>query len=383
MLNNVFNFLLITGVIQGFAFNIVTLSFLNKKKISKAILYLNLIVLSISLNNLQACLIAKGYTSSWYIIKHLEIPWYLFIVPMFYSFLIYFLIIENKYQKIVTLTLSIFIVEVIIRLLLISYGYTTNSGSAIIKNYTRIEEVVNALIAIIIFIKSYKIIFTEQYNYPFALSFDDMKWLKQFIVLGCIILSFWIFAIVLNYVSEIPTNAMYYPLRLGSSLLLYWISYQGFLRYSVMTDRIKLRKVITKNIQHPETYKTPKIKSQSDLFETICKHIQDHKLFFNHNLTLDALAIDLGISSSRLSKIINKHPDINFTDLINEFRIEHAKSLLLDSNFDNYTVISIGLESGFNSKSTFYKAFKKFTSLTPTEFKKKQQKRAKQDVSLS
>jgi AraC-like DNA-binding protein len=50
-------------------------------------------------------------------------------------------------------------------------------------------------------------------------------------------------------------------------------------------------------------------------------------------------------------------------------RVNQAKSLLLDADYSNYTITSIGLESGFNSKSTFYTVFKKHSGCTPVQFK--------------
>ncbi len=84
---------------------------------------------------------------------------------------------------------------------------------------------------------------------------------------------------------------------------------------------------------------------------------------------MSVLARETGLSTSYLSKIINTNSDYNFSDFINNFRIEKAKKLLADAEYNNYTYIAIGYECGFNSKSTFYTAFKKFTGQTPSIYK--------------
>jgi AraC-like DNA-binding protein len=77
----------------------------------------------------------------------------------------------------------------------------------------------------------------------------------------------------------------------------------------------------------------------------------------------------LNISNGHLSFLINTYSKKNFSDYINGFRIDQVKNLIIDNEYVNYTIESIGLESGFNSKSTFYSAFKKFTDLSPKQFK--------------
>lgn len=86
-------------------------------------------------------------------------------------------------------------------------------------------------------------------------------------------------------------------------------------------------------------------------------------------LSLESLAKELNMSKGHLSFLINTYSKLNFSDYINSFRVAQVKNWILDHDFVNYTIESIGLESGFNSKSTFYSAFKKFTGLTPSQFK--------------
>jgi YesN/AraC family two-component response regulator len=106
------------------------------------------------------------------------------------------------------------------------------------------------------------------------------------------------------------------------------------------------------------------------LFNTIENLINNRKLFTEPKLTVEFLANEIDVNAVKLSNCIKQYSDKNFNDYINEFRIEFAKELLIDKNYTNYTITSIGLESGFNSKSTFYATFKKHTGFTPTEYLK-------------
>ena len=76
----------------------------------------------------------------------------------------------------------------------------------------------------------------------------------------------------------------------------------------------------------------------------------------------------MNLSEGYISQLISKNSDFNFNDYVNKHRIEESKKMLNDENYKDYTITAIGLESGFNSKSSFYSAFKKFTNKTPTEY---------------
>ncbi len=188
MVQAFFNLLLITGAIYGFLFNIVTLSFFPKRKISYTISFLNILILSISLNNLQAWLIAKRFMPDVFFVKHFEVPWYFFIVPSFYIFLIHFLKIQSVRKDFTALILSIFTFEVLGRLSLMAYCHITSYPEDVISKYSQYEELLNVFFALFLFWKCYRIIFQESHLYKFALRFDDLKWLKHFMVLGSVVI---------------------------------------------------------------------------------------------------------------------------------------------------------------------------------------------------
>lgn len=88
------------------------------------------------------------------------------------------------------------------------------------------------------------------------------------------------------------------------------------------------------------------------------------------DLTLSSLSNQIRIPVHYLSQVINEKINCHFLDFINRYRIEEAKSSLIDQSSENYTIEAIAYEVGFNSKSTFYSAFKKVTNTTPANYRK-------------
>ncbi|GAA4268216.1 helix-turn-helix domain-containing protein [Hyunsoonleella aestuarii] len=373
---SIIDFLLMAGVLQGFGFNLVTIFV--KKRFDKTIIFLNLTVLFISLNNLQRWLIDNDYSSDLFLLENLMIPWYLFIAPMFYAFTIHFIKVQDRVNDFVRFTIVLFIVEIIIRLCLISHVYyqVPNRDISIIENYTTFEDIFNLVYGILFFANSCILIFRKHHLLQYILAYDDLNWIKWFIRFGGLVMLLWAVAVIVK--SLTGDEFVYLFLRFSSSILLYWIGYQGFYKYNVVRDRIYLRSSIETNsvLITPNNYEKPSTKSddffnekhQND-FENVKNHVIGNKLYLDPLLSMETLASDLGMSKSYFSKLINSYSTYNFSDFINSLRVEQAKKFLSSNEFNEYTIVAIGLECGFNSKSTFYSAFKKFTSETPTSYR--------------
>jgi len=84
-------------------------------------------------------------------------------------------------------------------------------------------------------------------------------------------------------------------------------------------------------------------------------------------LTLGELAQHLQAHPALLSKVINQGCGQNFNDFINSYRVLEARRKLADPRFAHYSLVGVALESGFNSKSTFNRVFKKLTGQAPGE----------------
>jgi AraC-like DNA-binding protein len=93
----------------------------------------------------------------------------------------------------------------------------------------------------------------------------------------------------------------------------------------------------------------------------------DKQIFRNPNLKLQDLALELHLSPHQLSQFLNDNLGKNFTQFINEYRINEACKLLKTDTL--LSIEGIGDEVGFNSKSTFFSTFKKVKGLTPAKYR--------------
>lgn len=96
---------------------------------------------------------------------------------------------------------------------------------------------------------------------------------------------------------------------------------------------------------------------------------KEQHIYTDSTLNREKVAEKLGISAGYVSLIVNTITEDNFANYINQYRVEAVKEMISNSEYENYNLLAMGLESGFTSKATFHKAFKKHTGQTPNEYK--------------
>lgn len=154
--------------------------------------------------------------------------------------------------------------------------------------------------------------------------------------------------------------AFSYPTFMFNTLLIYWIGYMGFTKPKLFFTSIKQTKKET-----PPTY-------WDVLSKKVHKAIEVDKIYTNVNLTLTEFASEIGTTTKELSKYINEVHNMNFSEFLNQYRIEKVKELLRSSEANKYTLVTLAEAAGFSSKSSFNAIFKKMTGMTPSAYKKKQ-----------
>ena len=94
----------------------------------------------------------------------------------------------------------------------------------------------------------------------------------------------------------------------------------------------------------------------------------ERKEYLQNDINLKKVARELNTQPHVLSSFLNQHYRMHFNELINYYRVQHIKTGLINKQWENLTLEAIAEKAGFNNRTTFLNAFKKFTGMTPSGF---------------
>ena len=202
-------------------------------------------------------------------------------------------------------------------------------------------------------IERYKEYLKQQYS-----TLGQYKWMRLFNILLIFSLSLSCIYLYILFYSDVYSRSLDYIYVIPFGVLIYSI---GF--YLIKID---WPKVIP--LQKTRT----QIASESDLndWEYRLKRIMENEEpYLDFELRVKDLAEKCGISNHEMSYLLNNRIGMSFFDFINKYRINRIKSLITSSN--GHTLMELAYDAGFNNKTSFVNAFKKFEGCTPSQFKKK------------
>ncbi len=109
----------------------------------------------------------------------------------------------------------------------------------------------------------------------------------------------------------------------------------------------------------------------AELMSKLQKLLEQDKVYREEGLTITALAKKLGEKEYKARRLINRHMGFrNFNDFLNQYRVQEACEILLDSGRADLTILEIAYHLGYQSLGPFNSAFKRQTGLTPTAYRK-------------
>lgn len=159
---------------------------------------------------------------------------------------------------------------------------------------------------------------------------------------------------------------VYFPTRVIEAF------YYSIFSYWILYNELLSRKITSVN-NFTTRYKSSGLTMEdANRYKSmILDYISKNELYKDHDITLGKFSKNLSLTPHVVSQVINDQLSCNFNDFINSYRVEEAKKMLMDSGMKNFTVASIAYDCGFNTLSAFNTAFKKFTGITPSQFRNK------------
>ena len=152
-----------------------------------------------------------------------------------------------------------------------------------------------------------------------------------------------------------------YIVSLGSAVFIYFIGYHGF------------KDPLSVSEKRPEE-KYQKSSLTNEALASIASKLDAimylEELFTNGDLKLNDVAKRLELTPHALSQAINVSKAKKFTDYLNELRIEKAIALMHSPEYQDAKLLAVGIDSGFNNKTSFLNAFKKVTGQSPSDYRK-------------
>jgi len=209
---------------------------------------------------------------------------------------------------------------------------------------------------------------------------QEKNWI--FILLTIVSSSLFAFLIIAlaNKIFPFDLSATMSILAFFATFIIHWTAYIGIYKYKLAKDHEAVYNFLNRDLaispanlqiiendtreEYSESITADNLYFQE--LELLCK---EQHIYTDSTLNREKVAEKLGISPGYVSLIVNTITEDNFANYINKYRVEAVKEMISNSEYENYNLLAMGLESGFTSKTTFYKAFKKLTGQTPNEYK--------------
>ncbi len=247
-----------------------------------------------------------------------------------------------------------------------------SNGSYIWTNYYAVPMAISGLVY---FVWNLVLLRKHREKIVDLFSFNELinlKWL-DYIVYSYLILfalaSFLIFGSI--HFQLLPMKSAFALVGILLSLMLLAFGFYGF-RQTAIFSNAEMSKTLSPSGISKASYAKSGLDEEriKDFAKTLSNHMETESPYLNEDLNLKVLSSECGLQQTHLSQVINQHFKMNFYDFVNRYRVEEAKKRLCSSDFGHLSVLGIAYDCGFKSKSSFNRYFKKYTGVSPSEFKK-------------
>ncbi|MEL6867864.1 MAG: AraC family transcriptional regulator, partial [Bacteroidota bacterium] len=249
-----------------------------------------------------------------------------------------------------------------------SYTFRRNFWINVHQPYTFDLEFILSISSVIIYLllslqqlRAYK---QQVENYFSSLQSITLNWLRSIHLFLAFLATFWLLESIGRLVWDYYPSTSLSSITIGIAVLL--LAVGGLLQKD-------LTKVTELSQPAEEAEKAAaEVKKSIDpaLVQKIQEVMRQQELFLNQELTLKEFARALEMTDREVSHLLNTGLNIRFIDFVNQHRVERVQMLIKKGQSSHLSLLGIALESGFNSKSTFNRVFKRMTGQSPSDYQK-------------
>lgn len=359
-----FNFFVLLGILQGFVLACILIS--NKKFRKKANYALAISLFSVAFLGIGQIMYDLNLR-----IDHPIIPF----LPIRYTILpaiacLYYIVFEinphYRFQQRDIWVIAPFVIMFSIDLVLLATYFIAPNlvtpPANVLNNYWDAKELTTVLFSIIVIIWAYRQHKKLPQDDTIPLNevlLEKYQWVQNNSVASILVWAMWAGPQTYAIFTGHKFWWLYYPTWIGMFIMIFWLGYfmilhRDFFEIDTIKETAKSSELSEKTTEH---------------YQHLLTLMQKEKLYKNPDLNMNLLAQKANLSNGYLSQIINQKEGKNFYDFVNTYRVEEVKANLSNPKYAHYSILGIGLEAGFKSKSTFNAAFKKITGKTPSAFK--------------
>ncbi len=223
----------------------------------------------------------------------------------------------------------------------------------LIRHYAVLVSGLLYVIWSIILLKNHRAAIRDQFS---DLEKINLRWLQILTYgLGCI----WLLLILFR--DDIPVFT-------GVVAFIFLIGFFGVRQLSIFSYMHP--QSVRTGAEQKEKYKKSGLNDETsrELHQAVIHLMSGEKLYRTCDLSINDLATKLGVHPNYLSQVINQREGKHFYDFVNTYRIEEFKQLIREQKNRQFTLLSLALDCGFSSKTSFNRYFKKVTGQTPSEY---------------
>ncbi|MCW8876064.1 MAG: helix-turn-helix transcriptional regulator [Kangiellaceae bacterium] len=228
-----------------------------------------------------------------------------------------------------------------------------------IKEFEDWSIVVSISTYLILGYKKFVVFRTLVRNSTSDTAYPTLNWLRVILVLCIVLLIFLVTNMSISRLTtlEQDTSIHWRIYFVYVAAVTYYMSFMSFRQRTPDLSQINLP-------ENPEIKSRASSDEDRGLAKRLIELLEKEKIYLEPTLNARQVAERLEVSQTNLSQVINSQFKKSFRELINDYRIEDVKSKLLDPD-NKASILSIALESGFNSEASFYRVFKNKLGVSP------------------